>query len=237
MIIDSHNMIHPDQQTPNKLLSDMDRAGVDMAVVNCHLGNFFDNDYTAQAVKQHPDRFIGMAYINPTKETGPYEIKRALDLGLKGIVLDPKYDGYSLSIGSHWFMEQVFSYCQQNNLILMVEGWGDSHNTMPYQFRDAAWHFPDLILILAHMSMMGGYEDVHRVAKLCPNVYVNTSTTTTSQVNIAVRRAGPEKVLLGTCTPVEYLEVGLKKVEVGIPDLEKRRLVLGANAQKLFKIQ
>jgi predicted TIM-barrel fold metal-dependent hydrolase len=236
MIIDSQNMIHPGHQTPEKLVKDMDRAGVDMAVVYCHSGNFFDNDYTAQAVRQHTDRLIGLAYINPTKETGPIELKRASDLGLKGIVLDPKYDGYSLSIASHWFMDPIFSFCQENKLILMVEGWGDSHNTMPYQFRDVAWNFPQLKIILAHMSMMGGYDDVHRVAKLCPNVYVNTSTTTTSQVNIAVRRAGAEKVLLGTNTPVEYLEVGLKKVEVGVPNSHKRQLVLGGNAKELFKI-
>jgi predicted TIM-barrel fold metal-dependent hydrolase len=236
MIIDSHNLIHPDLQPPEKLLSDMDRAGVDMAVIYCRHDYYFDNNYTALAVKQHPDRFIGLAYINPTRETGPTELERALELGLSGILLDPKYDDYSLSIASHWFMDQVFSYCDTNKLILVVEGWGDSHNSMPYQFRDVAWHFPDLVIIMVHMSMMGGYDDVHRVASLCPNVYLNTSTTTTSQVNIAVRRAGAEKVLLGTSTPVEYLEVGLKKVEVGVPDASQRLLVLGTNAQRLFKI-
>jgi predicted TIM-barrel fold metal-dependent hydrolase len=133
-------------------------------------------------------------------------------------------------------MDDLLGYCSDHHLVVLAEGWGDSPYTMPYQFRDVAWTFPDLTLIMGHMSMMGGYDDVHRAAKLCPNLYVNTATTTSSQVTIAVRTASAEKVLLGTHTPYEYLEVGVKKVEVGVPDEEKRRLVLGANAARIFGI-
>ncbi len=181
MIIDSQNIIHPYLQTPEELLAGMDRAGIDMAVIYCHSGAFFDNDYTTLAVRQHPDRFVGFSYINPRREFARVELERAQELGLIGISLNPKYDGYSLSIENHWFMDSVFSFCVEKGLIVLVEGYGDSHYSMPYQFRDVAWTFPDLKIILAHMGMFGGYDDVHRVAKLCPNVYVNTSTTTSQQ--------------------------------------------------------
>lgn len=236
MIIDTQNVIHPEMQTPEALLANMDRAGIDRAVVHCQRGAFFDNDYTAAAVKGHPDRLIGMAYLNPRRESAKYELERAAGLGLKGIVLNPKAEQYDLGIGSHWFMDAVFSFCAESGLVVMAEGWGDSPYTMPYQFRDVAWSFPALKLILAHMGMMGGYDDVHRVAKLCPNVFVNTSTTTSSQVTIALETAGAEKILLATNTPVEYFEVGLKKVEIGVADPQKRKLVLGENACRLFGI-
>lgn len=236
MIIDSHNVIHPDLQTPGKLLADMDRTGVDMALVYCARGKFYDNDYTAAAVRGYPDRLIGLAYISPQHECAQDELRRVRDLGLSGIALNPKNEQYSLSIGSHWFMDQIFGVCQEQKLIVLAEGWGDSHYSMPYQFRDVAWTFPDLVMILAHMGMMGGYDDVHRVAQTCPNVYINTSTTTTSQVTIAVKIAGAEKVLLGTNTPYEYFEVGLKKVEIGVPDQEARERVLGTNLATLLGI-
>ena len=237
MIIDTQNIIHPDLQPPEKLLKDMDRAGVDMALVYCHKSRFYDNDYTAAAVGQHPDRFFGMSFINPTLDNARFELSRARDLGMKGIVLDPKYDGYSMSIASHAFMDPVYRTCLEDDLVVLAEGWGDSHNTMPYQFRDVAWHFPALKIILGHMSMMGGYDDVHRVVKLCPNVYVNTATTTSSQVMYAQTIAGAEKVLLASFTPEEYLEVGLKKVEIAVPDEAARALILEKNARQLFGLE
>jgi uncharacterized protein len=237
MIIDSQNVIHPSLQTPEELLAGMDRAGIDMAVVYCRSGAFYDNDYTAMAVRQHPDRLIGFSYINPRRDSTRFELERTQELGLIGITLNPKYDEYSLSIDNHWFMDSIFSFCSEKGLIVLGEGYGDSHFSMPYQFRDVAWTFPDLKIILAHMGMFGGYDDVHRVAKLCPNVYVNTSTTTSQQTQIAREIAGPEKMLLGTDTPVEYFEVSLKKVEIAVPDLAQRRLVLGENARQLFGIK
>jgi predicted TIM-barrel fold metal-dependent hydrolase len=237
MIIDSHNVIHPDLQTPGDLLADMDRTGIDKALVYCARGKFYDNDYTAAAVRRHADRLIGLAYISPQHENALDELHRARDLGLVGIALDPKHEQYSLSIGSHWFMDSIFAACQEEKLVVLVEGWGDHHNSMPYQLRDVAWTFPDLVMILAHMGMMGGYDDVHRVAQTCANVYINTSTTTTSQVTIAVKIAGTEKVLLGTNTPYEYFEVGLKKVEIGIPDPAQRARVLGTNLAQLLGIK
>lgn len=236
MIIDSHNVIHPDLQTPDVLLANMDRVGIDMAVIYCAREKFFDNDYTAAAIRRHPDRLIGLSYISPQHEGAMDELKRTRDLGLVGIALNPKHEQYSLSIGSHWFMDRIFACCQEQGLVVLAEGWGDSHYSMPYQFRDIAWTFPDLSLILAHMGMMGGYDDVHRVAQLCPNVYINTSTTTTSQVTIAVKIAGADKVLFGTNTPYEYFETGLKKVEVGIPDRGQRGRVLGENTARIFGI-
>jgi predicted TIM-barrel fold metal-dependent hydrolase len=236
MIIDTQNVIHPHVQTPEELLASMDRASVDMAVVYCVRGDFFDNDYTAAAVKQHSDRLIGLAYINPMREGAKFELERVRDLGLKGIEMNPKHDRYALGIGSHWFMDPIFSSCVEQGLVVMADGWGDSPYTMPYQFRDVAWTFPDLKLILAHMGMMGGYGDVQRVGHQCPNVYLNTATTTSSQVTMAVEYAGAEKVLLGTNSPVECFEVEMKKVEIAVPDLEDRKLVLGENARRLFQV-
>jgi predicted TIM-barrel fold metal-dependent hydrolase len=236
MIIDTQNVIHPAAQTPEMLLADMDRAGIDMAVVYCVRGDFFDNDYAAAAVRRYPDRLIGLSYINPMREGARTELERVGDLGLKGIELNPKYDQYPLGIGSHWFMEDVCAFCVEQDLILMADGWGDSPHSMPYHFRDLAWSFPELKMIIAHMGMMGGYEDVQLVGRTCKNVYLNTATTTSSEVWRAVDVAGAKKVLLGTNTPVECFEVGLTRVEMGVPDLENRKLVLGENAKQLFGI-
>ena len=75
----------------------MDHAGIDMGVLSCGVG--FDqpdlkicraiNDRMAQAEKDHPGRFIGLAHVPAMKpDEARAELKRcAVDLGFPGVVV------------------------------------------------------------------------------------------------------------------------------------------------------
>jgi aminocarboxymuconate-semialdehyde decarboxylase len=86
-------------------LSDMDRAGIDVAVLSCILG--WDatlencrliNDATAKIQKESAGRFVGLAHIPPLAANDAlHEIDRAItDLGLKGVTISSQIDGLSL---------------------------------------------------------------------------------------------------------------------------------------------
>jgi aminocarboxymuconate-semialdehyde decarboxylase len=86
-------------------IHDMDRTGIDVALLSCILG--WDtslencriiNDNTAQVQREYRGRFVGLAHIPPL-EGGPalQELERAIgDLGLKGVTISSQIDGVSL---------------------------------------------------------------------------------------------------------------------------------------------
>ena len=61
----------------------MDRAGIDMAVVFPFRYENYDNRYTYEAVKAHPDRFIGFAMAAPWVRPGIKESRNTDSRGLK----------------------------------------------------------------------------------------------------------------------------------------------------------
>jgi len=83
-------------------LRDMDRVGIDVAVQSCILG--WDttlencrliNDSTAQAQKDYPGRFVGLAHAPILEEDGLRELERAIgELGLKGVTISSQVNGY-----------------------------------------------------------------------------------------------------------------------------------------------
>ena len=85
-------------------LQDMDRAGVDMAVLTCNLG--WDaplddcaliNDSLARIQARHPGRFVGLAHAPVLEDAGLREIERAVyELGLRGATVASQVDGLPL---------------------------------------------------------------------------------------------------------------------------------------------
>jgi predicted TIM-barrel fold metal-dependent hydrolase len=52
-----------------------------------------------------------------------------------------------------------------------------------------------------------------------------------------VEQISPERVLMGTDTPTEAHEVEMRKIEVAIPDLAKRALVMGGNIARILRLK
>ena len=85
-------------------LRDMDRAGVDLAVLSCNLG--WDapleecrliNDTAAEIQRRHPGRFAGLAHAPVLEPAGLDEIARAAgELGLRGVTIASQVNGLPL---------------------------------------------------------------------------------------------------------------------------------------------
>ncbi|MBW2619344.1 MAG: amidohydrolase [Deltaproteobacteria bacterium] len=83
--------------TPEALLEQMDLAGVDYAVLQAYdmkeVGINIPNEFVAQTIKEHPDRFIcGYASTNPIRrgvDEAVAKLEEAYALGLRGLKLHP----------------------------------------------------------------------------------------------------------------------------------------------------
>jgi predicted TIM-barrel fold metal-dependent hydrolase len=85
-------------------IRDMDRVGIDIAVMSCILG--WDtplencrliNDTSARIQKEYPARFVGLAHAPILDGAGLEEVERAIGkLGLKGVTISSQVNGLSL---------------------------------------------------------------------------------------------------------------------------------------------
>lgn len=135
------------------------------------------NDYYADMVKSHPDRFIGMAGIDPLKGVDAVrEIRRSYDLGLRGVALRPFTFGLPLH---HAKMYPIYSTCVELDIPIWLHlSINHSSKTMeverPIYLDIVAQDFPDLKVIAGH----GGWpwmDEMVAVAWRNPNVYIDIS--------------------------------------------------------------
>ena len=78
MIVDMHNHLGVPArtrlgQTPAQLLHRIDRAGIEKAVVFPFPFGYPNNEYVAEAVHRHPDRFIGFVMVSPFAPEAPVQ--------------------------------------------------------------------------------------------------------------------------------------------------------------------
>jgi predicted TIM-barrel fold metal-dependent hydrolase len=105
----------------------MDHAGIDMGVLSCGVG--FDqpdlaicraiNDRMAQAEKDHPGRFIGLAHVPAMKPVeARAELKRcAVDLGFPGVVIASEMQDQALD---HESLKPFFKACCDLGLYVFI---------------------------------------------------------------------------------------------------------------------
>lgn len=136
------------------------------------------NDYYADIVKRYPDKFIGIAGIDPMKGMGAVrEIRRSHDLGLRGMGIRPFMFGIPPTDPK---MYPLYSTCVE----LDIPVW--FHLSINYSTRNmeverpihldvVAEDFPELKMIAGH----GGWPwvaEMMAVAWRNPNIYVDIAS-------------------------------------------------------------
>ena len=106
-VFDAHAHTYPPQQTIWGVIGQtyedwierMDRNGIDMSLIMGLYDVTLDgqraaNDYVAEAVRLHPDRFIGLMWVSPMwGERALTEMEHGAETGLTGIKLYPHGHG------------------------------------------------------------------------------------------------------------------------------------------------
>ena len=240
MIIDCHNHIGEpwgtrDRQTPEELLRRMDRAGIDMAVVFPFRYENYDNRYTYEAVKAHPDRFIGFAMAAPWVRPGIKEtLRREIEeYGFKGIKIHA--NAHSFKMTAVITLADIFDVAREYDLPVIAYS-GDELVAVPHTFVPVAQAYPDVKIIMAHSGFMQNTPEAIAVAKQCPNIFLAHESGISGGLGQSVRELGAERVLMGTDSPYWDFEVQLKKIEVAVPDDEDRKKIKGENIAKMLKL-
>jgi len=136
------------------------------------------NDYYAEIVKKHPDKFVGFAGIDPLKRMEAVrEIRRSYDLGLRGVAVRPFMFGIP---PHHAKMYPIYSTCVELDIPIWFHlSINYSTNNMeverPIYLDIVAQDFPELKIIAGH----GGWPWVNELVAVAwrnPNIYIDIAS-------------------------------------------------------------
>lgn len=233
------------------LLQDMDRNGVERAVVFGFPWEREDtyqrhNDYILEAVTRHPDRLVGLGCFSLSAKGCAREAERCLDAGLSGVGELAVY-GAGFSASALPELSQVMSICAERDAPVLLHTNEPVGHVYPgktamalgelYAFLKA---YPQNRLILAHWG--GGlffYALMKReVRDVLKNVWFDTAASpflyTPDVYRIASEIIGFERILFGSDYPLIQPERYFRELDrAGLP-AEAVRGIIGENAALLF---
>jgi uncharacterized protein len=184
-------------------------------------------------VAAHPDRLIGFLSLDPTQPGWQEElIAGHQDLKLKGIKLLPMYAGFDPNAPE---LDYLWEYATRHGLpVLLHTGTTFIDNaplqfTRPYLLDTVAIRFPDVKIIMAHLSHPYEGECVVVIRKH-PNVYADCSALHYRPFQLyhslmLVQEYGVwDKVLFGTDYPFTTLDASVAGIRKLNDMLEGTRL-------------
>jgi uncharacterized protein len=215
------------------MLSRMDAAGVDMAMV-CSLAQRIEPDFIEGMVAANPDRFFGFGQVLPQADGALEEIARfAAVPGMKGLKLHPSLHGYHFA--DHGLLDPVFQACADNGLAILVNALDDAFVT-PMSIEEISRNFPTVPVLIAHMGAVWNVPEACIVAARNEQIYLETSATMLADVRVAYRRVGPEKVVMGTEYPGNDFDMERFKIGKAILDDADRTLIEGGNLSRILDL-
>ncbi len=158
-------------------------SGVDKAIIfslryGDSAGIDGDDEVTARAVRQYPDKFVGFAAVDPRRPDCMDLLRHAIDdLGLKGVKFGPIYNGVSLLDPR---LEPVYRFCIARNLPLTMHmGTTFAEHApvelgRPVDVDTIADRHPELKMVMAHMAHPWAEECIV-IARKRDNVYCEVS--------------------------------------------------------------
>lgn len=162
------------------LLKEMDAAGIVKGVVPGRispvLGSVEDSEIV-EIVREYPDRFIGLAGINPLlgRRNAVAAIDAAMKNGLKGIVLEPGLLSLPMYLDDRR-LYPIYAHCEDKNIPVLFMAGGnagpDCSYSQPVHIDRVAADFPELKIISGH----GNWPWVSEILHVCyrrQNVYLS----------------------------------------------------------------
>lgn len=202
------------------------------------------NDFTAAVVHRCPERFFGMAFINPAlpPQAVAGELERCLSR--------PEFRAVKLEVDlccRDPRLNLVAEYAIKYNVPVLHHSWyinfwnlgeidrrEQRNRSEPHDIADFARRFPQLRIIMAHLEGTGirGLIDIAD----CPNVWVDTSGSLpfSGTLEFALKTLGRERILFGSDLPYRGYESQLGRIlgsRLSTADLEP---ILHRNAETLF---
>jgi len=205
MIIDGYCTLGIDREfslTADDLLKDMDAVKVDKAVIaplprHMAVDNRTGNEVMLKAA--HADRFIPTCTANPWRgDDASDEIRWAVDQGARMLVLFPAIQGFAFGDDlAYPLIETAIDL----GLPIYVHTGNYEYGT-PAQLGLAAARYLEATFIMGHGGSTDFKTDSIHVARIYPNVYIETSLMRPVGAVQAVKDLGEDKVIMGSAAPL-----------------------------------
>lgn len=212
---------------PGELVRRLDDLGIEAAVVSAPdrclaVANREGNDLVLDACRRFPDRLIGFAGVNPWYgDDAVAELRRAVDAGLRGVVLHPALQGFLLADD---LADPVVAAAGDLGLPVYVPT-GTPVHALPLQLTELARRFPGVRFVMGHMGHSDFWIDSIPAVAAAPNIYAELSYKQPHTIEDAVRALGPDRVVFGSDAPFNDLRLELEKFFAADLDDEARALV------------
>ncbi len=238
----------------SEIVASMDEQGVDKSVVfgfPWGKGGTFqrNNDFIMEAVERFPDRLIGLCCLDPFHPGAEAEARRCLDGGLAGV---GELAFYRSGIDEECLdrLAPLMEICRERDLLMLIHTNepvghmypGKTPNTL-HQIYDLARRFPGNTIVLAHWG--GGiflFNLLKReVKESLRNVFFDTAASPflyhPDIYPLALKLAGPDKVLFGSDFPLLKPARYFKELEEAGLSREEIRNIRGNNAARLLGLE
>jgi predicted TIM-barrel fold metal-dependent hydrolase len=167
------------------------------------------NDIILEAMKLHPDRYLGSFFVNPVfKKESLEEINRCVGEGMIGLKL---YN--QVKINDPLFYPIIEKLIDLKMIILMHSSDGigiggkrtkygnvQPNISLPENFVEAAKRYPEAMFQYAHTGGGGDWESACKAIKDYPNIYIDTSGSNNegSMIDYVLRYLGEDRMFFGT---------------------------------------
>jgi len=243
-------------------VAELDRHGVSRTALIASIPG--DEESVAEAVRLHPDRFVGFFMFNPAAPAAAERLERAFaDLNMRCVCLLPAMHGYRLDderVGTVFesasrHRAAVFVHCGVLTvgvrLKLGLPSAFDLRLGDPLAVATIASRYPAVPVIIPHFGA-GLFREALMAADQCRNIHLDTSSTNSWMkyypgltldvvFGQALAVAGPQRLIFGSDSSFfpRGWQKGVHEAQVAAMDVagvsaEDRALILGGNFDRLF---
>jgi predicted TIM-barrel fold metal-dependent hydrolase len=226
-----------------KFTGKMDALGIAIAAITS-LKALADNTRRgnreiAEVVRQAPERFVGIACINPMM--GPKaqeEIARCVGERFRALRLYPAHHFYT--VRDRMVLDPILERIAATDLPIYWTGCPVPGSILPQTSLDGletlAQAYPSVPFILSAYNY-GAYYRIMWLMRETSNVYLEISCYHGVEgVREFTHAYGADRVLLGTGYGIQYAGIGIGKVKTADVSQEARTLVGRENAKRLLHI-
>jgi uncharacterized protein len=237
-----------EQRSLPAFLDELDAAGVTRAVVVGQRAaprwGSADNDDVAALTRDHPQRFLGVAGIDPMEEGALDELHRCVEeLGCVGVALVTGWSDPPLRDDDEAVLP-LYEACQRLGVLAMVTSshyiGPDLGHALPEHVARVAVRFPDLPLVVSHACWPRTTQAValamrHRNVYLMPDFYLYAPSMPGARDYVdAANGFLRDRILFSSCYPTFTVAEALAGIDALPLSPSAREALLEANAQRLL---
>lgn len=245
MVIDSHvhlgESIYGFTATPEEVLTSMEENGIDISIVVPNKPKDYNlikaNTYVAEQCGKY-NQLKGLGRVDPWQgDAAIEEMKRCLDLGVVGFILNPIEDYYRVNRAITY---PIAEFAAKAKMPIVIES-GYPHLSHPTQVYDLARRYPEVTFVMTNGGELdlSGFTrgDSQMVLHNASNIVIGSSGLCSHEIIMkTVRELGPERLMFESAYPIMDTRLEILRITTADIPEESKPVILAENARRIFNI-